>query len=59
MPRRDSGPPSTGAGENATLRGFLDHLRRAIADKAADVPEPQVRTAGVPSGTNLLGLVKH
>jgi hypothetical protein len=23
------------------------------------VPEPQVRTAGVPSGTNLLGLVKH
>jgi hypothetical protein len=23
------------------------------------VPEPKVRTAGVPSGTNLLGLVKH
>ena len=59
MPRKDTRPPQTGPDEKATLRGFLDHLRRAIADKAADVPEPQVRTAGVPSGTNLLGLVKH
>jgi hypothetical protein len=25
----------------------------------AGVPEPQVRTAAAPSGTNLLGLVKH
>ncbi|TQM11693.1 DinB family protein [Pseudonocardia kunmingensis] len=59
MPRRDSGPPRTGAGEKATLQGFLDHLRRAVADKATGVPEPQVRTGGVPSGTSLLGLVKH
>jgi hypothetical protein len=56
---RDTGPPQTGADEKATLRGFLDHLRNAIANKAADVPEPQVRTPGVPSGTNLLGLVRH
>lgn len=56
---RDTGPPRTGADEKATLRGFLDHLRDAIANKAAGVPEPQVRAAGVPSGTNLLGLVKH
>jgi Protein of unknown function (DUF664) len=59
MPRKDTGPPQTGADEKATLLGFLDYLRSAIADKAAGVPEPQVRTAGVPSGTNLLGLVKH
>jgi hypothetical protein len=59
MPRKDTGPPQTGADEKATLLGFLDYLRRGIADKAAGVPEPQVRTAGVPSGTNLLGLVKH
>jgi hypothetical protein len=59
MPRKDPGPPRTGADEKATLLGFLDHLRSAIADKAAGVPEPQVRTAGVPSGTSLLGLVKH
>ncbi|MDM4721505.1 DinB family protein [Micromonospora sp. WMMA1363] len=39
--------------------GFLDYLRDSIADKIADVPEPAVRTAGVPSGTSLLGLIKH
>lgn len=59
MPRKDAGPPRTGPDEKATLLGFLDYLRSAIADKAAGVPEPQVRAAGVPSGTNLLGLVKH
>jgi hypothetical protein len=59
MPRTDTGPPRTGPDEKTTLRGFLDHLRGAVARKAADVPEPQVRTAGVGSGTNLLGLVKH
>jgi Protein of unknown function (DUF664) len=56
---RDTGPPRTGLDEKATLLGFLDYLRRAIADKTAGVPEPQVRTGGVPSGTNLLGLIKH
>ncbi|WP_049567709.1 DinB family protein [Nonomuraea sp. SBT364] len=56
---KDTAPPRTGADEKATLRGFLDHLRNAVAGKVADVPEPQVRTAGVPSGTNLLGLVRH
>ena len=28
-------------------------------DKVRDAPEPQVRTAGVPSGTNCLGLINH
>jgi len=56
---RDTGPPRTGADEKATLLGFLDYLRGAVADKAEGVPEPQVRTAGVHSGTSLLGLVKH
>lgn len=56
---KDVGPPRTGADEKATLQGFLDYLRAAIAGKVAGVPEPQVRTAGVRSGTNLLGLVKH
>ncbi|SEH03192.1 Protein of unknown function [Nonomuraea solani] len=55
----DNPPPRTGADEKATLRGFLDHLRDAIANKVAGTPEPQVRTAGVPSGTNLLGLLGH
>jgi hypothetical protein len=55
----DTRPPRTGAGEKATLLGFLDYLRAAIAAKADGVPDPQVRAAGVPSGTSLLGLVKH
>ncbi len=37
----------------------LDHLRAAVAAKVEGEPEPQVRTAGVPSGTNLLGLLRH
>jgi hypothetical protein len=52
-------PPRVSGDERTTLLGFLDYLREAIAAKVADVPEPQVRTPGVPSGTNLLGLVKH
>jgi hypothetical protein len=55
----DTRPPRTAADERATLLGFLDYLRAAVAAKAEGVGEPQVRTAGVPSGTSLLGLVKH
>jgi Protein of unknown function (DUF664) len=57
--RRDTPPPRTGAGEKEVLRGFLDYLRTSVAAKPEGAPEPQVRTAAVPSGTNLLGLVKH
>ena len=56
---RDAGPPRTGPGERDTLRTFLDYLRDSVAEKVAGTPEPQVRTAGVPSGTSLLGLLKH
>lgn len=41
------------------MQGFLDYVRGAIAAKAEGVPHRQVRTAGVPSGTSLLGLIKH
>ncbi|MGW3190560.1 mycothiol transferase [Streptomyces ardesiacus] len=57
--RRDTPPPRTGDGEAATLRGFLDYLRASIASKVEGAPEPRVRTAAVPSGTNLLGLLHH
>ncbi|RSM91758.1 mini-circle protein [Kibdelosporangium aridum] len=59
MGKRDTGPPSTGPDEKDVLVGFLDYLRTAIAAKAEGAPEPQARTAGVSSGTNLLGLIKH
>ncbi|MEV0385028.1 DinB family protein [Nonomuraea sp. NPDC050643] len=57
--RHDTGPPATGAGEKEVLWGFLDYLRASVAAKVEGVQEPQVRTPGVASGTNLLGLVTH
>ncbi|MEU3621349.1 mini-circle protein [Amycolatopsis coloradensis] len=57
--KRDAGPPSTGAGEKDVLAGFLDYLRAAVAAKAEGAPDDRARAPGVPSGTNLLGLVKH
>jgi len=57
--RSDSPPPRTGNSESETLRAFLDYLRASIAAKVDGAPEPQVRTAAVPSGTNLLGLLAH
>ncbi|WP_217246615.1 DinB family protein [Streptomyces sp. AC602_WCS936] len=57
--RRDTPPPRTGSSEAETLRGFLDYLRNSIAAKVDGAPEPRVRTAAVPSGTNLLGLLNH
>ena len=57
--RRDTPPPRTGSSEAEVLRGFLDYLRTSIAMKVDGAPEPQVRAAAVPSGTNLLGLLNH
>ncbi|MEV0321563.1 DinB family protein [Streptomyces sp. NPDC050658] len=57
--KRDAGPPSTGPGEKDVLVGFLDYLRASVAAKARGVPEAEARAPGVPSGTNLLGLVRH
>ncbi|MFI6180166.1 DinB family protein [Nonomuraea sp. NPDC051191] len=59
MRRRDTPPPRTGSSETETLRGFLDYLRSSIAAKVEGAPEPRARTAAVPSGTNLFGLLHH
>ncbi|MFF5900781.1 DinB family protein [Streptomyces argenteolus] len=58
-PRPDLRPPGLNADEKTTLLTFLNYLREAVLAKAAGVPEPAVRAAGVPSGTSLLQLVKH
>ncbi|WP_433562872.1 DinB family protein [Nocardia sp. CA-151230] len=57
--RSDTPPPRTGSDEIEVLRGFLGYLRTAIVAKVEGAPEPHVRTAAVPSGTNLLGLLAH
>ncbi|GAA2149108.1 DinB family protein [Actinomadura napierensis] len=58
-PRGDLRPPSLNADERTTLLTFLHYLRDAVVAKASGVPEEAARTPGVPSGTSLLGLVKH
>jgi hypothetical protein len=55
----DAGPPATGPTEKEVLWGFLRYLRTSVAAKAEGVPEPHVRSPGVASGTNLLGLITH
>lgn len=57
--RKNAPPPRTGPSEVETLRGFLDYLRDSVAAKVEGTPEPAARTALVPSGTTLLGLVTH
>ncbi|MFE7743900.1 DinB family protein [Nocardia sp. NPDC057455] len=57
--RGDTPPPRTGGSETEVLCGFLDYLRAAIAAKVDGAPESEARTAAVPSGTNLLGLLQH
>ncbi|MFF3391718.1 DinB family protein [Streptomyces sp. NPDC002669] len=58
-PRSDLRPPTLDADEKTTLSAFLDYLREAVAAKAYGLSEEEARTAGVPSGTSVLGLVKH
>ncbi|MEV0392209.1 DinB family protein [Polymorphospora rubra] len=57
--RGDLRPPGMDADEKTTLLGFLDYLREAVIAKTVGVDDRSARAAGVPSGTSLLGIVKH
>ena len=57
MPDRRT--PFVNAGERDTLVAFLDYLRDAVVVKVEGLSEADARRALVPSGTSLLGLVKH
>jgi hypothetical protein len=46
-------------GEIETALAFLDYLRESVRRKLDGLTETQARQALVPSGTSLLGLVKH
>jgi uncharacterized damage-inducible protein DinB len=52
------GTPVAG-NEKEVLGGFLDHYRRTLLHICEDLSEEQLRRPMVPSGTSLLGLVKH
>lgn len=55
----DHRPPTILAGETETLLAFLAYLRDCLAAKLEGVPSAETRRSGVPSGTSLLGLIKH
>ncbi|MDK1474363.1 DinB family protein [Streptomyces sp. 549] len=57
--RGDLRPPSLNADEKTTLVVFLDYLRQSVASKAAGVSDEEGHAPRVPSGTSVLGLVKH
>jgi uncharacterized damage-inducible protein DinB len=51
-------PPHAGS-EAETLSGFLDFQRATLLWKLEGLDDEQLRRAMVPSGTSLLGIVKH
>jgi hypothetical protein len=57
MPDRRT--PFTNAGEKQTLLEFLEYLRESVILKLEGVTDDDARRPGVPSGTSLMGLVKH
>jgi uncharacterized damage-inducible protein DinB len=46
-------------GEKETLQEFLDYLRDSLILKVLDLDEESARRSTVPTGTSLLGLIKH
>jgi uncharacterized damage-inducible protein DinB len=52
------GAPVAG-GEKEVLAGFLDHYRATMLGICRDLSEEDLRRSVVPSGTTLLGMVKH
>lgn len=57
MPDRRT--PFNNLGERDLLVEFLDYLRESVVIKAGGLSDEDVRKPMVPSGTNLLGLIKH
>jgi uncharacterized damage-inducible protein DinB len=55
----DRRTPFLNAGERETLVAFLDYLRESVIVKASGLEAASLHRAMVPSGTTLLGLVKH
>ena len=51
--------PRTDSGELETALAFLDFIRESVLKKTDALGEEQLRRVLVPTGTNLLGLVKH
>ena len=48
-----------GGTEKEAIGGFLDHYRGLVIALCQELPKTELTRSIVPSGTNLLGLVKH
>jgi uncharacterized damage-inducible protein DinB len=48
-----------GGSERDVLLHYLNKVRNAVVRTAEGLTDEQQRTPGVPSGTNLLGIIKH
>jgi uncharacterized damage-inducible protein DinB len=59
MPEDNRPEPPHAGSEAETLSGFLDFQRATLLWKLEGLDDEQLRRAMVPSGTSLLGLVKH
>jgi uncharacterized damage-inducible protein DinB len=55
----DRRTPFVDTTERGTLVAFLDYLRDCVVAKLHGLDAGQARTAHVPTGTSVLGLVKH
>ncbi|BCJ37403.1 hypothetical protein Athai_49060 [Actinocatenispora thailandica] len=55
----DQWPPSVESGERDTLVAFLDYVRASVLAKLDGLTAEQAAAPGVPSGTSVLGLVRH
>ncbi|MGW3012583.1 DinB family protein [Streptomyces sp. NPDC001219] len=56
---RDTGPPGVESDEKSTLLAFLNYVRDGVTAKTQGLADARGRAPGVPSGTSVLGLVKH
>ncbi len=56
---QDRPPPRESTDERTMLTAFLDYLRDRMIAKLDGLNDEQARRPMVPSGTSLLGLVKH
>lgn len=56
---QDVPPPSESTDERTMLVAFLDYLRDRIIAKLDGLDDDRAKRSLVPSGTSLLGLVKH
>ena len=56
---QDHNTPSLVAGPGETMLAFLAYLRGSVQRKVEDLSEEDARSSPLPTGTSLLGLVKH